>query len=359
MRRIWAGMLMAAAAVVLLLGGAPAAQAASEGFVVSSCGTLPNPYTTPGFQAITVDLNGNTCINGSLTASLSGFTPNGNFATLTATNASGSVALPTGAVVYFQNTGTTTVSCTLGVGSATATTNEIQIPASSAVPAVVGTNTYGACIDQTGSTSNLVVLAGGAGLANAFGGGGGGGSGGSVTQGTSPWVDNITQWASTTLGVPTAYGTAPTTGNYIGVNAYITNTNPNGTTTAANSSPVTLATNSPGIIPAATPISCSALCANLVVKASAGTLYGFEVAADSTLSGAAWWVMVYNATSAPADGSVTPLKCYAAPSGATTFNGSFTATGITASTGIVIGVSTTGCFTKTASAHAMISGDYQ
>ena len=35
---------------------------------------------------------------------------------------------------------------------------------------------------------------------------------------------NVTQWDSTALGVPTAYGTAPTAGNYLGVNAYITNT---------------------------------------------------------------------------------------------------------------------------------------
>jgi hypothetical protein len=115
-----------------------------------------------------------------------------------------------------------------------------------------------------------------------------------------------------------------------------------------------------GTLTPATPVSCTALCANLVVKASAGTLYSFEIAADSTLSGAAWWEMVYNATSAPADGAgQTPLKCYAAPSGTTTFNGSFTSGGIAASTGITIGVSTTGCFTKTASTHAMISGDFQ
>jgi hypothetical protein len=48
----------------------------------------------------------------------------------------------------------------------------------------------------------------------------GGGGGGSVTQGTSPWVDNITQWASVTLGAATAWGTAPT-GNVPGVNANI------------------------------------------------------------------------------------------------------------------------------------------
>jgi len=37
---------------------------------------------------------------------------------------------------------------------------------------------------------------------------------------------NVTQWDTTALGVPTAYGTAPVTGNYIGVNAFITNTVP-------------------------------------------------------------------------------------------------------------------------------------
>jgi len=37
---------------------------------------------------------------------------------------------------------------------------------------------------------------------------------------------NVLQWDTTALGVPTAYGTAPVTGNYIGVNAFITNTVP-------------------------------------------------------------------------------------------------------------------------------------
>lgn len=52
--------------------------------------------------------------------------------------------------------------------------------------------------------------------------GGGGGGGGSVTQGTVPWVDDITQWANVTLGAPTAWGVAPT-GNMIGVNANVLN----------------------------------------------------------------------------------------------------------------------------------------
>jgi len=52
------------------------------------------------------------------------------------------------------------------------------------------------------------------------GSGGGGGGGGSVTQGTVPWVDDITQWANTVLGAATAWGTAPS-GNVPGVNANV------------------------------------------------------------------------------------------------------------------------------------------
>lgn len=132
----------------------------------------------------------------------SGFTPGLTFASLTATGSSAAVALPAGSVVAFQNTGTTTVSCTLGVGSATATTNEIQIAASSTVFVTVGTNTFGACIDQTGSASNLVVLAGGSGLGTGFGGGGGSsGGGGSATAGAGqilPITNDMTTTSATT-----------------------------------------------------------------------------------------------------------------------------------------------------------------
>lgn len=107
---------------------------------------------------------------------------------------------------------------------------------------------------------------------------------------------------------------------------------------------------------AVSPTSTAALAANLVVSAAPSTLHSFNVSADSTLSGAAWWVMIYNLTAAPADGAVTPTKCYALPSGSTGISGAFVAP-ITMSTGIVIGVSTTGCFTKTASTHAFISGE--
>jgi hypothetical protein len=94
-------------------------------------------------------------------------------------------------------------------------------------------------------------------------------------------ASNITQWATTALGVPTAYGTAPTTGNYIGVNAFVTNANTNGQKTMANSSPVVLPSDQivnvlvTNGLATATGIS-TLLPANstpVVVKASAGTLW--------------------------------------------------------------------------------------
>jgi hypothetical protein len=64
-----------------------------------------------------------------------------------------------------------------------------------------------------------------------------GGGGGSVTQGTTPWVDDITQWANVTLGAATVWGTAPT-GNVLGVNANILG--PLGQQLSAASIPVVL-----------------------------------------------------------------------------------------------------------------------
>lgn len=114
------------------------------------------------------------------------------------------------------------------------------------------------------------------------------------------------------------------------------------------------------VISPATHAQTSALASNLVAKAAAGTLYSFNVSADTTLNASTWYVMIFDAASLPADGAVTPAKCYAMPAGAPTASGLFGAGGVTFSSGIVIGVSTTGCFTKTASTHALFIGaDYQ
>ena len=53
------------------------------------------------------------------------------------------------------------------------------------------------------------------------------------------------------------------------------------------------------------PSATSAVASNLVVKTAAGNLYGWRVTAGAS----AGFVLLFNATSAPADGAVTPLDC--------------------------------------------------
>lgn len=111
--------------------------------------------------------------------------------------------------------------------------------------------------------------------------------------------------------------------------------------------------------PAATPSSTPALGGSQILKASAGTLFSFEVNADATLSAAAWFVMIFNSSTVPADGAVAPVKCYGQSAGTAQMGGTLASNGVAFSNGIVIVTSTTGCFTKTISAHAFISGDFQ
>lgn len=243
-------------------------------------------------------------VTGTFSATLGGFAPTPAYATLTATASSASVALPTGTVVLFFNNGTAAVSCTLGIGSATASAGQNVIQPQSWLALTVGSNTFGACIDQTGSASNVVALSGGAGLATGAGGGGGsGGGGGAVTAasgayasgslssgaGADGWdvtegaktdakntatdttavsvvsilkeissleqapvsravtnagtfATQITQWAAGTLGAMANYGTSPGAVLVPGVNAFVTNSNANGQATTANSSPVVQST---------------------------------------------------------------------------------------------------------------------
>lgn len=105
--------------------------------------------------------------------SVAGFASNGTFATATATGSSSAATfLPSGTTVKFTNTGTTGVSCVLGDGTAVAVANELQIFATGSIFQVVGSNTRFACIDQSGSVSNLVIAQGGSGLGMDSGGSG-------------------------------------------------------------------------------------------------------------------------------------------------------------------------------------------
>lgn len=180
--RAAAAVLLAFSVLVLLNVWMALPAKAQRTAVIATCGTLTQATPAIGSAGIIgLDQSGNVCVSASVTASVTGFAPAGTFATLTATGSSASVALPAGAVVVFSNTGTTAVSCTLGIGSATAVASNNVIQSGSWMAMTVGSNTFGACIDQTGSASNVVVLSGGSGLPTGAGGGGSGGGGGAVT----------------------------------------------------------------------------------------------------------------------------------------------------------------------------------
>ena len=106
-----------------------------------------------------------------------------------------------------------------------------------------------------------------------------------------------------------------------------------------------------------------ALANNLVLRTTCNqncVLTSFEVSQDGTLSAAPWTILIFDATTAPVDGAVTPAKCYTVPTGTTSFTAAFNIPPIFLN-GIVIAVSTNvSCFTQTSPvAHAFISGDVQ
>lgn len=94
----------------------------------------------------------------------------------------------------------------------------------------------------------------------------------------------------------------------------------------------------------------AAVAGSLVLKASPGNLYDFNITAGAS----AGYLMIFNATSAPADGAVTPAFCIpvAANAGLAMtfpFPKRF-------SVGITLVFSTTGPFTKTISNTAFMAG---
>ncbi len=101
------------------------------------------------------------------------------------------------------------------------------------------------------------------------------------------------------------------------------------------------------------PANSSAVEGSHVIKSSAGTLYGVSVTTGAT----AGFLMIFNATSAPSDGSVTPAACYELQANQTTAV-NFTPPAAY-STGITAVFSSTGCTTKTVSATAYFSWQSQ
>lgn len=122
-------------------------------------------------------------------------------------------------------------------------------------------------------------------------------------------------------------------------------------TVFGSSNAVCIPPSSSGTI-ALAPVVTAAFAASLVVKASPGNLYDFYVTTGST----AGILMIFDATSAPGDGAVTPkivLQCPALTTTALTRNPpSVFTTGIT----MVFSSNTANLFTKTASATVFMSG---
>jgi hypothetical protein len=101
-----------------------------------------------------------------------------------------------------------------------------------------------------------------------------------------------------------------------------------------------------------TPVVSAAVESSHILKASAGNLYSVYVTTGAT----AGYLMVFNATSAPVDGAVTPNECAYVPANSTTSVSYLPGPVGVYSTGITAVFSSTGCFTKTASATAYFHG---
>lgn len=116
-----------------------------------------------------------------------------------------------------------------------------------------------------------------------------------------------------------------------------------------------------GIVPSkpvATPVAGTSTA--LVVCTGPCALSTFQISADSTLSGADWWVLIYDATSDPGNGTPpsTLRKCFRITSGTAAPGATYGPAAPRFETGIVIVVSSTGCGTETQSNHAFIGADY-
>lgn len=273
-------------------------------------------------------------------------------ASLSASTSSSRVSLGSAAsVIFVTNTGNQPV-C-IALGDVTVVASATNCP-TSVMPGRTGqfgmtSNTYLAGITASG-TSTLSIVTG-----YTTPSAGGGSITGTVTanQGTAAAVGSA--WpvtlaiggalASATNPSPISFGTGvvlPAGTNLLG-KVGIDQTTP-GTTNGVVITPSSAA--AVGIVP----VVSTAAESNHVLKASAGNLYGLTAAIGAT-SG---YVMIFDATSAPVDGAVTPKYCFPVNSNGT--NGGI-AVGWKSppaafATGITAVFSSTGCFTKTASATA-------
>jgi len=333
---IYTRILALSCLALLSLCGRASAQGT---IVVASCGDSLAYIVGQANRNVAIDINGIQCTAASVSASITGFPGTQTTGTpISVTTGGVTGTLPSGTEVVATNVGTTNAAyCKLG---ASATTSDQYIsPNGGWFAFTVGAATQLTCITSTSTTT--VNMVGGSGLPTGTGGGGGGSGSGS---------SSITSWGGGVLGAMANYGTSPGAVLVPGVNAFVTNVNTNGQATMVNSSPVVIASNQ-----SAVPVSLAAvatggssttgnIAANnttaVVVKASAGTLYGVQVYG---IGSAPAYLKIYNATSATC-GSGTPVKRLMIPSAATAANGA--GSNITFGTsGVAFGTGITYCIT--------------
>jgi hypothetical protein len=96
------------------------------------------------------------------------------------------------------------------------------------------------------------------------------------------------------------------------------------------------------------PVYTQTVSSSLIAKSQAGWFYSFNGTTSTT-----GYFLVFDSATVPADGTVAPLFCYSVAANTTIATGLLN--NVYMNNGIVIVFSTTGCFTKTASATAHIS----
>ena len=93
---------------------------------------------------------------------------------------------------------------------------------------------------------------------------------------------------------------------------------------------------------------------SLILKATGGWLQGFSATSGAT-SG---YVLIFDSATVPADGTVTPKFCYNLPATSTT-GGQWVPYSVPFVNGVMLVFSSTGCFSKTISDTAFLSGQAQ
>ena len=295
-------------------------------------------------------------VQGSLSASFSGFTPTPAYASLSVGASSSRVGLPAGTVAIVYNTGANAAYVQLGGSSVVATAANDVIPAGGWMAFTVGTATYIAGIETAGTTT--LNVSGGSGLPTGAGGGTGG-SGGAVTVTSGTITSNDGGTSGTGISQPT--GGVGLSGWLSGIYKALT-----GTLTVQWSGQSVSISGTPAVAPAADTSGgasfASAIITNnttaIAIKSGAGgNLYSFS---GSHNNSAPVYVKLYDAASAPTCGTGTPVARFEVPAASTAANGggtnpSLPAVGVSFTNGLFACV-TTGIADSDATAPGATSG---